>query len=72
MRERERETIMPNTDTTPLNQTVSEEMDMFVSIGKIPANAQVTVADTGWTEEEIERMRARGYDGIDMISAWYS
>lgn len=47
-------------------------MDMFVSIGKIPANAQVTVADTGWTEEEIERMRARGYDGIDMISAWYS
>ena len=35
-------------------------------------NAQVTVKDTGWSEEEKERMRAFGYDSLDMVRAWYS
>ena len=33
---------------------------------------QMSIANTGWSEEEMERMRAMGYDGMDIISAWYS
>ena len=33
---------------------------------------QITIANTGWSEEEMERMRAMGYDGMDIIRAWYS
>ena len=32
---------------------------------------QITIANTGWNEEEMERMRALGYDGMDIIRAWY-
>lgn len=35
-------------------------------------DAQITVVDTGWSEEEKERMKAFGYDGLDMVRAWYS
>ena len=31
---------------------------------------QLTTADTGWTDEERNAMRERGYDGIDMLRAW--
>ena len=31
---------------------------------------QFTAADTGWTDEERNAMRERGYDGIDMLRAW--
>ena len=31
-----------------------------------------TVADTGWSEEEKERMKKFGYDSLDMVRAWYS
>ena len=39
---------------------------------EIEENAQITVKDTGWSEEEKERMRQFGYDGLDMVRAWYS
>ena len=35
-------------------------------------DAQVTVKDTGWTEGEKDRMKQFGYDGLDMVRAWYS
>ena len=50
----------------------STEKDLFVAISTIPEGEQITVADTGWTEEEKERMRRAGYDGMDIIQAWYS
>ena len=50
----------------------SPEQDTFVTIGKIPEDEQITVADTGWREETKERMRQAGYDDMDMIGAWYS
>ena len=31
---------------------------------------QLTTADTGWTDEERNAMRQRGYDGMDMLRAW--
>jgi len=31
---------------------------------------QLTIADTGWTDEERNAMRERGYDGMDILSAW--
>ena len=43
-----------------------------ISIGKLPKDAQITIRDTGWSEEEKERMRQAGYDGVDMVRAWYS
>ena len=43
-----------------------------VAIGKIEENAQLTTADTGWSEEQKERMKAYGYDSLDMVRAWYS
>ena len=33
---------------------------------------QTTIGDTGWSKEEKERMKALGYDGLDMIRAWHS
>ncbi len=50
----------------------SPEQDTFVTIGNIPEDDQITVADTGWSEETRERMRLAGYDDMDMIRAWYS
>lgn len=38
----------------------------------LPEDAQITVKDTGWSEEEKERMTAFGYDSLDMVRAWYS
>ncbi len=49
-----------------------QEQDTFVTIGKVPEDEQITVADTGWSEETKERMRQAGYDDMDMIRAWYS
>lgn len=31
---------------------------------------QLTIADTGWTDEERNTMRERGYDSMDMLRAW--
>ena len=31
---------------------------------------QLTIADTGWTDEEQNSMRQHGYDGVDMLRAW--
>ena len=48
------------------------EQNTFVTIGKVPEDEQITVADTGWNEETRERMRQAGYDDMDMIRAWHS
>ena len=34
--------------------------------------SQLTIADTGWTDEERNNMRKHGYDGMDMLRAWLS
>ena len=31
---------------------------------------QITIADTGWTDEEQNSMRQHGYDSMDMMRAW--
>ena len=62
---------MPDTIHS-MKSTQSPEQDTFVTIGNIPENEQITVADTGWSEETRERMRQAGYDDMDMIRAWYS
>ena len=46
--------------------------EVSVSIGKMEEESQITIGDTGWSEEEKERMRQAGYDDMDMIRAWYS
>ena len=50
----------------------AETNEISISIGKIKENTQITLKDTGWTEEEKERMKQFGYDGLDMVRAWYS
>lgn len=50
----------------------SETHAMTVFIGRVDKNAQTTVNDTGWTAEDKERMLQFGYDGLDMVRAWYS
>lgn len=42
-----------------------------VLIGELPEDRQVTTKDTGWSEKEKERMRQTGYDGVDILNAWY-
>lgn len=49
-----------------------DTLEINVSIGKIEENTKITVKDTGWSEEEKERMQAFGYDSLDMVRAWYS
>ena len=50
----------------------AEANEVIVSIGYIKEKFQITVSDTGWDEEEKERMKAFGYDSLDMVRAWYS
>ena len=33
---------------------------------------QLTTADIGWTDEEMNAMRERGYDSMNMLRAWLS
>lgn len=33
---------------------------------------QLTINDTGWTENEREQMRIHGFDGMDTLRAWLS
>lgn len=57
-------------DTIKYDSAEADEIN--VSIGKIEENAQISVKDTGWSEEEKERMRQYGYDSLDVARAWYS
>ena len=57
-------------DTMQYDSAVTNEI--AASIGEIPEDAQVTATDTGWSEEQKERMRNFGYDGLDVVRAWYS
>lgn len=57
-------------DTMETSQ--AEVAEISVSIGEVKENTQITANDTGWSEEEKERMKAFGYDGLDMVRAWYS
>lgn len=50
----------------------AEARQIFITTGELPEDAQVTIQDTGWSEEEKDRMRQAGYDGVDMVRAWYS
>ena len=31
---------------------------------------QLTTADTGWTDEEVNAMSQHGYDSMDILRAW--
>ena len=55
-----------------MKEKARSDREVCISIGKIEGEAQVTSNDTGWSEEEKERMRQYGYDDMDMIRAWYS
>ncbi len=55
-----------------MNEDAMNDHDICVSIGKIEEESQITIRDTGWSEEEKEHMRQAGYDDMDMIRAWYS
>ena len=33
---------------------------------------QLSIHDTGWTENEREQMRIHGFDGMDTLRAWLS
>ena len=50
---------------------IFREMDTDVAIGKIDGHAQITEKDTGWSEAYREKLRAAGYDGMDILQAWY-
>ena len=51
----------------------SESDEPSESIEEIEENfPQITVSDTGWSEEGKERMKTFGYDSLDMVRAWYS
>lgn len=50
----------------------AETNEIGVSIEEMTEYPQITVTDTGWSEEEKERMKQHGYDGLDMVRAWYS
>lgn len=52
-------------------EDVFREMDTSVAIGKRDGHAQITEKDTGWSEAYREKLRAAGYDGMDILQAWY-
>lgn len=55
-----------------MTEDTMSDRDVRISIGKIEGEKQVTSNDTGWSEEEKDRMRQYGYDDMDIIRAWYS
>ena len=55
-----------------MKKNTSTDHDVCISIGKREEESQMTSGDTGWNEEEKERMKQAGYDDMDMIRAWYS
>lgn len=55
-----------------MKEDAMTDCDVCISIGKREGGTQVTSNDTGWSEEEKERMRQAGYDDMDIIRAWYS
>lgn len=66
------EKTMSERNASKTEKRSSEPTNVSISIGKIKKNSQVTVKDTGWSEEEKERMQKSGYDDMDMVRAWYS
>lgn len=63
---------MPKNHDDTMSYSLAEADSISASIGTVKENTQVTAKDTGWTEEKKERMKKFGYDGLDMIRAWYS
>ena len=51
---------------------LAEDREHFMAPDELPEDAQVTIKDTGWSEEDQARMRLAGYDGVDMVMAWYN
>ena len=56
---------------TGTSEDVFREMNTNVAIGKRDEHAQITEQDTGWSEAYREKLRAAGYDGMDILQAWY-
>lgn len=52
-------------------EDVFRAMNTDVAIGKIEERAQITENDTGWSDAYREKLRAAGYDGMDILQAWY-
>ena len=52
-------------------EDVFRAMNTDVAIGKRDEHAQITEKDTGWSEAYREKLRAAGYDGMDILQAWY-
>lgn len=63
---------MPTHHTENTQADLSETHAMTVFIRRVDKDAQTTVNDTGWTEEDKKRMKQFGYDSLDMVRAWYS
>lgn len=55
-----------------MKEDAMTERDVCIVIGKTKNETQVMDNDTGWSEEEKDRMGQYGYDDMDMIRAWYS
>jgi len=63
---------MPKYHAEKINLCSDEKISTSVFIGKVEENAQLTTPETGWSENEKERMKAYGYDSLDMVRAWYN
>ena len=67
-----REAYMSTSHVATKTYDSAEARQNSITIGELPKDAQVTIQNTGWSEEEQERMRQAGYDNMDMVRAWYS
>ena len=59
-----------------MNEYSSDEIRIYAPAekeeGVSDGYPQLTIADTGWTDEERNAMCQHGYDGMDMLRAWLS
>ena len=63
---------MPERQFNTMKYDSAATNEIAVSVGEVPEDAQITVTDTGWSEDQKERMWSFRYDGLDMIRACYS
>ena len=51
---------------------MNEMIEVQTNAPQDESSPQLTTVDTGWTDEERESMRERGFDDMDMLRAWLS
>jgi len=59
-----------------MNEYSSDEKRIYAPVESVASEyedyPQLTIHNTGWSENERDQMRIHGFDGMDTLRAWFS